>query len=207
MRILGLTGDIACGKSTVARILNGRFGVVHLDSDRLVRELYARKEFAAQLAARFGDVLNDAGEIDRPKLGALVFSDAQKLRELEAFVHPAVAALRREKLDELAAAGEEFVVVEAVKLLEAGQGSDCDEIWCVVASPAVQTRRLIEIRGFSAEEAQIRLDNQPSRERKMELAGNVPLVFIENNGTLEELETMVEEKWREFQSSSRQGVA
>ena len=146
IKILGLTGDIACGKSTVARLLVER-GAAHLDADLQVRQLYENPDFAAQLAARFGDVVSESGGVDRAKLGALVFGDSERLRELESLVHPAVAALRQQQIAELEAQGREVVVVEAVKLLESGQGAGCDEIWCVTAAPAVQLARLIENRG------------------------------------------------------------
>lgn len=198
MRILGLTGDIACGKSTVARLLAQR-GVATLDADLLVRELYRNPAFVPRVQALFdAPVIADDGSIDRTKLAEPVFEDAQKLRQLELLVHPAVASLRGEKLRALEAAGEQAVVVETVKLLESGQGSICDEIWCVVCSPEVQLRRLIENRGLSASEAQVRLKNQPSREDKLALAQSTPLVWMENDGTLDELAAQVAREWTRF---------
>lgn len=198
MRILGLTGDIACGKSTVAGLL-ARKGVATLDADLLVRELYSNPEFVHRVEALFNTTLTDkTGSIDRTKLAALVFEDAEKLHQLELLVHPAVAELRSEKLRALEAAGENYVVVEAVKLLESGQGSICNEVWCVVCAPEDQLRRLMENRGLSAAEAQGRLKNQPSRNEKIALAKSTPLVWIENDGTLEELAAQVAREWTRF---------
>ena len=197
MRILGLTGDIACGKSTVARLLQAR-GAAHLDADLQVRELYARPDFAALVAARFGDVTDASGGVDRAKLAPLVLGDDDKLRALEALVHPAVAALRLEQLADLKQAGCEVVVVEAVKLLESGQGAACDEIWCVVAAPAVQLRRLMENRGLSAQAARMRLKNQPPRAEKLRLAGATPVFWIDNSGSLTDLEEIVAREWKRF---------
>ncbi|MBW3636166.1 MAG: dephospho-CoA kinase [Armatimonadetes bacterium] len=198
MRILGLTGDIACGKSSVARLLAAK-GAAILDADLLVRELYADPDFASQVAALFAaPVRNENGEIDRARLGALVFEDEEKLRRLERLVHPAVAALRSEKLRALEAAGAEVVAVEAVKLLESGQGANCDEIWCVVCAPEVQLRRLMENRGLSESEARARLQNQPTREAKIALARPTPLWWIENNGTMDELAAQVARHWTRF---------
>ena len=182
MKILGLTGDIACGKSTVARLLGER-GVRHLDADLQVRELYGDLDFAARLAARFSDILSESGAVDRAKLAPLVFDNPANLRDLESLVHPAVAALRARQLADLRAQGCDVAVVEAVKLLESGQGAACDEVWCVVAAADVQLRRLIENRGLNQDDARARLINQPSRAEKRDLAGCVPLVWIENSGT------------------------
>ncbi len=200
MKILGLTGDIACGKSTVARLLVER-GAAHLDADLQVRQIYADPDFAAQMAARFGDVLSENGGVDRAKLGALVFDHPEQLRALEALVHPAVAALRQRQIAELKAQGCEVVVVEAVKLLESGQGAGCDEIWCVTAAPAVQLARLIENRGMTSEQARARLANQPSRADKTRLAGCTPMVWIDNSGSPASLERTVQEQWKRFRQT------
>ena len=197
MKILGLTGDIACGKSTVARLLGER-GAVHLDADLQVRELYSDLDFAARLAARFGDILGESGAVDRAKLAALVFDNPKKLRALEALVHPAVAALRARQLAELREQGCDVAAVEAVKLLESGQGAVCDEIWCVVAAPDVQFRRLIENREMNETQARARLANQPSRADKEKLAGEVPIVWIDNSGTPAQLEEIVAREWKRF---------
>lgn len=197
MKILGLTGDIAAGKSTVARLLQER-GAALLDADQGVHELYAQPDFAASIAAQFGDVLDANGLIDRTKLGTLVFSNPAKMAQIEALVHPAVAALRRQQLQQLREHGERAVVVEAVKLLESGQGHDCDEIWCVVAWQGVQMQRLMNDRRMARDDAQRRLDAQPSPEAKRALAGRVPLHFLSNNGTLPQLEARVDALWTRF---------
>lgn len=197
MKILGLTGDIAAGKSTVARLL-GQRGAALLDADQGVHQLYAQPDFAATIAARFGDVLDANGTIDRVKLGALVFGDAALLSELESLVHPGVATLRREQLQKLRDHGEHAVVVEAVKLLESGQGHDCDEVWCVVAWQNVQLQRLMNDRRMARDDAQRRLNAQPSPEAKRALAGRVPLHFVSNNGSLADLESRVDALWTRF---------
>ena len=200
MKILGLTGDIACGKSTVARLLVER-GAAHLDADLQVRQLYENRDFAAQLARSFGDILSESGGVDRAKLAALVFDNPARLRELESLVHPAVAALRQRQIAELKAQGCEVVVVEAVKLLESGQGAGCDEIWCVTAAPEVQLARLTQNRGLTEEEARARLNNQPSRADKARLVGDVPLVWIDNSGSPTELGQAVQEQWKRFRKT------
>lgn len=206
MQLLGLTGNIACGKSTIAGWLQ-EWGAEVLDADQLVHELYSSPRFAAQVAQLFGDcVLNSAGEIDRGELGALVFNDATALKQLEDVVHPAVAALRAEKLRELAGREEppSLVVLEAVKLLESDQARGCSVVWCVSCSPEAQLRRLQEKRGLDEEAARARLASQPPLEKKEALAReqNVPLVFLSTDTTLEELEACVQVLWKELLSSA-----
>lgn len=198
MRVLGLTGDIACGKSSVAQML-AALGAAPLDADWLVRELYADRAFAARVQALFDTEILDAnGAIDRAKLGAFIFCDAGKLRLLETLVHPAVAELRAQKLQKMKAAGERVATIEAVKLLESGQGAICDQIWCVVCAPDVQLARLMQKRGLSEAEARARLRFQPTRDAKLALAGAVPLVWIENNNSLDELRAVVARQWTRF---------
>ena len=197
MKILGLTGDIAAGKSIVGKMLQQR-GAAYLDADLEVRQLYAQPAFAAQVSQKFGDVLNNRGEVDRVKLGAIVFSNAPKLAELEALVHPAVAQLREEQLQEFRAQGARVAVIEAVKLLESGQANTCDEVWCLVAWHSVQMQRLMNDRRMARDDAQRRLDAQPSPEAKRALAGRVPLLFLSNNGTLADLEARIDREWTRF---------
>ena len=202
--LLGLTGGIACGKSTVARLLAER-GAVVLDADALVHELYADPDFAARVAALFdAPVQRDDGTIDRVALGHLVFADAEALRRLEALVHPAVEALRDEKLHVLHGADPRppAIVIEAVKLVEAGQGAHCAAVWCVSCAREVQLRRLMATRGLSEEAARARLAHQPPLEAKQALLGPVPLVLIENSGTPQELEARVDKEWQAFLRSA-----
>ena len=180
----------------------GERGAAHLDADLQVRELYADVKFAAQVSARFGDVLGESGGVDRTKLAALVFNDEAKLRELETIVHPAVAELRARQLADLRAQERDVVVVEAVKLLESGQGAGCDAVWCVTASPAVQLQRLMEHRALDEGAARARLANQPSRADKQQLAGCLPIRWIENSGTPAQLEQIVAREWKRFKLDS-----
>jgi dephospho-CoA kinase len=199
---LGLTGDIACGKSTVARLLEEQ-GATLIDSDLLVRELYHRPEFAQRVAELFrgrGEehvLLQADGSVDRAVLGQLVFNDAAALRQLEALVHPAVAALREEKVKTLQASSTAppAVVFEAVKLIESGQARGCDVVWCVTCEPDVQLSRLMTQRGLSQEAARARLANQPGVAQKRAMLGPVPLVLIPNDGSLEALRASVEQAW------------
>lgn len=197
---LGLTGSIACGKSTVARLLAAR-GAVVIDADALVHELYATPAFAVQVEALFDTPLRAADDsIDRGALSRIVFADKTALARLESLVHPAVAGLRDERLRQAAqlVPRPPVVVYEAVKLVEAGLSATCEAIWCVVCDPEVQLRRLISTRGLSEADARARLANQPPLQEKMALVNDVPLIFIENNGTLEDLQRRVDDEWKVF---------
>lgn len=204
MILLGLTGDIACGKSTVARMLQAR-GAHLIDSDLLVRELYANPYFARRVAALFADrvlekpLLTAEGAVDRTALGAFVFSNPDALLQLEALVHPAVAALRARKIAMLRTGGAPpAVVLEAVKLIESGQAAICDVVWWITCDKAVQMQRLVRDRGLDEAAAAARLAQQPSAEQKRALLGDVPLVEIANNSSLRDLEARVNEEWRRW---------
>ncbi len=197
--LIGLTGGIASGKSTVARLLKER-GAVHIDADAIVHELYADTKFAAQVQSLFeSPVLDAQGRVDRAQLGKIVFADAEALKRLENLVHPAVRQWRDAKLRENADA--KCIVYEAVKLIESLQTVKCDVIWCVFSEPAIQMRRLMETRNLSEAEARSRLAHQPPLTEKRLLlqqsANEVPFLVIENNGTLEELEAKVEKQVRQ----------
>jgi dephospho-CoA kinase len=158
---IGLTGPIGCGKSTVARWLGERTGVVVIDADRVARDVLDRGEPAlAEVTARFGsELLREDGELDRAALGRIVFADPPALRDLEAIVHPAVrprimAAIAAAEAEDAAA-----IVIEAIKLVESGLAAICDAIWLVTCDPATQRARLIA-RGSSREDAEQRISAQ-----------------------------------------------
>lgn len=191
--IIGLTGNIGTGKSTVLAYLAGK-GALVIDADKLAhRAIEPGMPGHAAVAAAFGpEVVQADGSIDRAALGRIVFSSAARLAELEAIVHPAVFALAREVI---AASDAPVAVVEAIKLLEAGNLRRlCQEIWVVTSLPAVQMRRLMESRGMSAEEAQRRMAAQSPQEEKVRQATRV----IANDGSLDELHAALDAAWAEM---------
>ncbi len=184
--LIGLTGNIAAGKSVVARMLAG-LGAEIIDADALVYELQRKGTPTYDaIVAEFGsNILREDGEIDRRALGAIVFSDPARLRALEAIVHPAV---RLESQRRIAEATAEVVVYEAIKLIEAGRHEMCDAVWVVTAPRAAQIARLMQTRGLSEAEARQRVDAQPPPEEKLKYA----TVVIENGGSLEATRAQVE---------------
>ena len=220
MKLLGLTGDIACGKSSVAQVLV-ELGAAHVDADQLVHDLYADRTFATQVVALFAPrfennvvaavqaLIKEDGSVNRVALAALVFNDAAALRQLEALVHPAVAALREVHLRILREREEppEIVVLEAVKLIESGQWRGCDVLWCVVCERQVQLERLMQARGLDEAAARARLDAQPPFRDKMDMLGGASLTLIHNNGTPEQLRAQVLAAWNRLNDPARAGEA
>ncbi len=220
MKLLGLTGDIACGKSSVARLLV-ELGAAHVDADQLVHDLYADRTFATQVVALFAprfennlvasveSLIKEDGSVNRVALAQLVFDDPQAMRRLEALVHPAVAALREVHLKILRERDEppEIVVLEAVKLIESGQWRSCDALWCVVCEREIQLGRLMQARGMDQKAATARLDAQPPFGAKMEQLGGASLTLIHNNGTPEQLRAQVLAAWKRLNDPERGGEA
>ncbi len=132
MRVIGLTGGIAAGKSTIAQIL-AELGAVVIDADKVGHEAYRRgTEAWRALVAHFGDgILTPDGEIDRRKLGAIVFADPDQRKALQDIVWPRMKEMIRQRLAELRAAGVQVAVIEAAVLIEAGWTDLVDEVWVV----------------------------------------------------------------------------
>lgn len=186
---IGLTGPIGCGKSTLAGWLGERPGVVVIDADRVARQVLdsGEPELDAVLA-RFGaGLLRPDGEVDRAALGRLVFSDPLALRDLEAIVHPAVRPRILAAVAEAEAAGAVAVVIEAIKLVEGGLASECDEVWLVRCDPEVQRDRLIG-RGTAPDDAAQRIAAQAGAEARM--AGVATLVIDTSGGEAETRRTV-----------------
>jgi len=144
----------------------------------------------------FGEgILRADGEIDRAKLGALVFSDPEALHRLESIVHPAVGAEIEQRLADLEPAAIDFrvIVIEAIKLIEAGLNKRCNALWVVTSRPEVQLKRLMRTRGLSEADAQVRIAAQPPQSEKVALAD----ILIENNTTVSDLRAQVVRHWNQ----------
>ncbi len=200
--ILGVTGNIASGKSTVTAMLAER-GTIVIDSDLVYRELVTPgKPLLAAIADRFGsDVIAADGSLDRAALGAIVFSDPAALATLDQITHPAVIA---EVNRRMALVEHGVVVLDAVKLFESGSADRCDAVWLVVADPEIQVRRLMIRNRLTSMDARRRVAAQTPLETKLQRANLV----IDNSGSLDELRKQVDRAWRDlpFHSSSGPGT-
>jgi dephospho-CoA kinase len=193
--VIGLTGNIATGKSSILDYLS-RLGAYVIDADKLAHQAMTPDGPAYQaVVAEFGPaILNPDKTINRKALGQIVFTNADLLNKLEQIVHPAVFAMTV-KLAE--AAPSSVIVLEAVKLLEAGpMFSQCDEVWVVTTRPEVQLRRLMENRGMDEATARQRMGMQSPQAAKINQADRV----IDNSGTLDELYAQLDEIWAELKS-------
>jgi dephospho-CoA kinase len=192
--ILGLTGGIACGKTTIGLMLLELGAYSYDDADQVVHELYLPgRPLVERLVQEFGsDVLGPDGGVDRQRLGDVVFGDVAALRRLEAIVHPAV---QQALLGRLRSIPEQGVgVLDAVKLVESGYAPLCHGVWVVQCSRDVQLRRLMQDRGLTRMQAEQRLDVQPSMEPRLSVATEV----IHNDGPLEQLGREVAIAWQRF---------
>lgn len=190
--IIGLTGNIATGKSAVMRLAAER-GALTIDADRVVHELLdGDAAIQAAVAETFGpDVRRTDGRIDRAALGRIVFGDATKLRALEAILHPAV---RAEIARRVAATDAPVVMIEAIKLLEGPLAAACDRIWVTSCARATQMERLRVCRGMDEASAAARIDAQSPQEVKIARAD----VVIRTDGPMSETEAQFETAWAEI---------
>lgn len=198
-RILGLTGNIASGKTTIGLMLLELGATEYVDADLVVHELYLPgRPLAEKLGGAFGpDVLDAEGGVDRRKLGQIVFGDVEKLRLLESLVHPEVQSALVARMR--AMPPDAIGVLDAVKLVESGYAPICHGVWLVTSPPEQQIQRLMTNRGLSESEVRQRLAAQPPIEPKHAVATEV----IDNSGTVEDLRRQVTAAWERFLASLR----
>lgn len=189
--VIGVTGNIACGKSTVVAALEA-LGAVAIDADAVYHELIEPgKPLWRTLVDRYGpEIVREDGAIDRRRLGALVFADPDALAELDRLTHPAVVAAIRDRLTGIGQVTA--VVIDAVKLIESGLDAGCDQVWVVTCRPEQQIDRLMRRNELSENEARQRVLAQPAIGPKLERAD----IVIDNSGTLTETHRQVEAAWR-----------
>lgn len=191
---LGLTGGIACGKSTVAAMLVQR-GAKLIDADAVAREVVLPGEPAlSEIAAAFGrQVLNEDGTLDRQKLGTVVFGNREQLDRLESILHPAIRSRMWDKINVYEAEDPGQLIVADIPLLyETGQAGLYDKVMVVYVPRAVQLERLMARNSLTAEEAGKRIDLQMDIEEKKRLAD----IVIDNSGSIQNTERQIDEFWR-----------
>ncbi|HEX2281508.1 MAG TPA: dephospho-CoA kinase [Thermomicrobiales bacterium] len=187
--VLGITGNIACGKSVVVSML-GELGAETMDGDAMVHAMMGPgSALAPAIRARFGEAtVRDDDSINRPELGKVVFSDPEALEDLEHLIHPLVVA---EKRAAMYRPGPDVLVLDAIKLFEAGIAADCDEVWVVNCSRETQIERIMARNGVDRTEAERRIDAQPPQSEKVAKAD----VVIENDGALSDTRKQVLDAW------------
>lgn len=199
MLLVGLTGGIGSGKSTVARLLD-RHGAVVIDADQLGREAVATgTEGFRRVVDTFGsEIVRPGGDLDRTALAAIVFRDPERKAALEAIVHPEVARLFAERLEPYR--DTDAVVVYVTPLLvELGLSPAFDVVVVVTASPHLRVSRVASDRGLDPDDVRRRMAAQASDEHRAEVAD----VLLDNDGTLAELEAQVDRLWPELVTRAR----
>lgn len=194
--IIGLTGGIASGKSTVANMLRKlQFPIV--DADEVARQVVEPgKPALKEIIAAFGDdIVQENGEMNRQKLGNIIFNDEEKRRTLNGIIHPAIRQEMMRQREEWLHNGAETVIMDIPLLFEGNQKHTVDRILVVTVDEAIQLERLMNRNGFTEEEARARISSQLPLSEKVEGADGV----IFNNGTIENTEQQLEKILREWQ--------
>lgn len=193
-RIIGITGNIACGKTVVGHMLLELGAERYIDADAVVHRLYlSGQPIAVKVAEVFGPVVVAAdGSVDRKALGAIVFQDTAAMRRLEAIVHPAVSVALANELASVSDAG--IAVIDAVKLLEGGSGAFCQSKWIVVCPEEQELERLVARNHLSDAEALARIRAQPSVADRLALVDEI----IDNGGSLDETRSQVAAAFERF---------
>ncbi|HNR04184.1 MAG TPA: dephospho-CoA kinase [Bacillota bacterium] len=190
--VIGLTGGIASGKSTVSAKLK-ELGAAVIDADLLARDVVRKGEIAYnKIVQCFGaDILLPGGDIDRKKLGDIVFSDKEKLELLNSITHPEIINRMKERIQELKAEGAKVIVVDAAILIEMGLHKYVDSVWVLSVDRETQLKRLAERDKYDYREAENRINSQFTDEVRKKYAD----VVIDNSKPIEEVEKRLEELW------------
>jgi dephospho-CoA kinase len=196
-RVIGLTGGIGSGKSTVSKFLSEQ-GAVIIDADKIGHEIYRPDtDTWRQLAKTFGSgILAADNTVDRKKLGAIVFGNQQELQRLNTIIHPQITAEIRKRIDEYRRQGVKVIVLDAPVLLEANAKNLVDEVWVVVADEDNVIKRAAARTGLTEQQIRDRVRSQLSNAERTK---NAQLV-INNDGTPEDLRGKIQELWEQIKS-------
>ena len=202
MHVIGLTGGIGSGKSTVAKVLEDQ-GATVLSADIIGHEVYSPGRPAWQeIVNEFGrDVVADDGTIDRKKLGAIVFSDPRYLAALNSIVHPRLKGMMRERLAALAQEGVEITVLEAALLFEAKWDDLANEVWVTAVAPEIAARRTSQRSGLPEDQVLERIKSQMSNEERTRNAQ----VIIDTDCDLEGTKQQALAAWEKLTATLEQG--
>lgn len=193
MKIIGLTGGIASGKSTVSRMLSA-LGAHIVDADQIAREIVTPgSEALSEIVAYFGqEILTPDGALKRGELARIVFNDPEALRELNRITHPRIIAAIKARIKE-AAAHSSVVVLDAALLIELNLETLVNETWLVYVQPEIQLQRIFERESISRADAEKIISAQLPVEKKIKAAD----ICIDNSGTLEALQQRITKLWNE----------
>ncbi|MFG6333767.1 MAG: dephospho-CoA kinase [Lachnospiraceae bacterium] len=195
MKVIGVTGGVGAGKSTVLRYLEERYRARVIQADQTGHEVMEPEEEAyGRVVAEFGgQILSADGRIDRGVLSGIVFADGEKLKKLNAIVHPAVKKEILKRIAQAAAENEAYTVVEAALFFEEKYDAFCDETWYIYTHEAERRRRLKRSRGYSDERIDQIVRNQKSHEELLKRCDCV----IDNNGTAEDTCRQIDKRMRD----------
>jgi len=192
-KVIGLTGGIGSGKTTVSQCL-AELGAVILDADKVGHEAFKPDTEAwHEVVAAFGrQILTSSGEVDRKKLGEIVFSNPESLSRLNQIMHPRMYDMVKDRIEEYRRQGVDVVVLEVIALIEANWTPLVDEVWVTVASEAAVVERLKQQRGLDEEQTLARIRSQLSAEERIKHAD----VVINNDSDLDAVKAKVKELWQ-----------
>ena len=196
MKVIGLTGGIGSGKSTVSKLL-AELGAVVMDADKVGHEVFQPyTEGWKDVVNTFGSgVLTDTDEINRKKLAEIVFNNPEALSKLNQIIHPRAYDLVKSSLNDYRKQGVEVVVLEVVLLIEAKWTDLVDEVWVIVASEDTVVNRLKKQRGMSKEEILARISSQMSNDERVKYAD----IVIRNDDDIDKLKLKIKELWNNIE--------
>lgn len=186
MKVIGLTGGVGCGKSTVAQIIKENYNAAVLIADDIGAMLMQKGQSCYEkIVAEFGaDVLEEDGQLNRKKIAAIVFADNEKLMVLNGIVHPKVKDYIKNEIASIQKDNQkDYVFIESAIILESGYGDICDEFWYVSAPYEERVKRLKNARGYSDAKIQAIMENQKEEKQFAEQCS----VILENDGKLEKI--------------------
>ena len=200
MLVVGLTGNIGCGKSSLSDIFRAE-GIKIIDADIIARQIYEDEKLLSKVYETFGnDIKNEDGSLNRKALGRIVFSDDEKLIQLNKLTHPVIRQKVSDEIEEYKSQNEEIVILDAALLVESDYLNFIDKLLVVTCKENIQIERIIARDNCSIEEALGRIKSQMRQENKVKYADYV----IDNSATLSELRkkafifmNYIKEKWRE----------
>lgn len=190
MKVIGITGGVGCGKSSVIKIMIESYHAYHINTDQIAKEQMKKGNVSfIRVVKEFGEkILLPDGEIDRKKLAAIVFSDKDKLKTLNQLTHPPVYEEVMKIIDTKRKEHCSFILLESAILHQAGFSNLCDELWYVYAKRSLRMKRLMEDRGYTEERVKSMMKNQGTDKYYRSVASTV----INNSGSLQEVKRQLE---------------